>query len=163
MTIDWDDRREGQADSDRLKRLAEEAIGATLQADGLTRKVYIGVALVSEEEIREINRQFRAVDQATDVLSFPITDYDIASTTHVGDIDPETGELLLGDIVVSVERARAQALEYGHSFEREFSFLVTHGMLHLIGYDHEIEEDTRVMRQMEESIMDAMGLQREQA
>ena len=163
MTIDWDDRRDKQEDSRRLKESAERVVEETLRTDGLTRKINVGVALVDDAEIRQINRQFREVDRATDVLSFPITDYDIGAATHVGDVDPATGELLLGDIVVSVERAQAQAQEYGHSFEREFSYLVAHGMLHLIGYDHEREEDKRVMRRMEEMVMEAVGLVREEA
>lgn len=161
MTVDWDDRRENMIDTETLRTEAERVVSAVLEADRLTDKINVGVALVDDAEIREINRNFRQVDAATDVLSFPMTDYDISQTVKVGDVDPASGELLLGDIVISVERAKEQAQEYGHSFEREFAFLLTHGMLHLIGYDHEQEVDARVMRAMEEEILGSLGLRRD--
>jgi probable rRNA maturation factor len=104
------------------------------------------------------------VDAATDVLSFPMIDYDLHAATKrdmAADTDPETGELLLGDIVVSVERAQEQAREYGHSFEREFGYLVVHGMLHLLRYDHIEDADARVMRAMEERILGDVSLTRD--
>ncbi len=160
MTIDWDDRREAPSDTERLKALAKTAITQTLRLNGIPGEINVGMALTDDAGIHSINLEFRKVDSPTDVLSFPITDYDISAGARIGDVDPATGELLLGDIVVSVERARAQAQEYGHSFEREFCYLIAHGTLHLIGYDHEAPQDQAEMRRMEETVMEAMGLKR---
>lgn len=115
----------------------------------------ISVTFVSDRRIRELNRAFRNIDRPTDVLSFPLGengDYDT---------DPETGALMLGDVVISVERALAQAEEYGHSAEREIVYLSVHSMLHLLGYDHvDDPKDTAIMRRKEEAVMKAIGLER---
>lgn len=163
MTIDWEDRRAAPQDGEMLYALAQRAVEAALDADGLTHRVNVGITLVDDEEIAQINAQFRGVDAVTDVLSFPMHEVDIAQASaqaRPGDIDPATGELLLGDIVVAVERARAQAVEYGHSFQREFGFLVVHGMLHLMGYDHMTVSDEQVMRAMQQKVLSALNLSR---
>lgn len=165
MTIDFDDRRGDTADGQELLALAEKVIRATLLADGISLQVNVGLSLVDDAEIRAINRAFREVDDVTDVLSFPMADYDIRSagpSDMVGDIDRAAGELVLGDIVVSVCRARGQALDYGHSFRREFGYLVAHGMLHLLGYDHTEAADAAVMREMEEKVLGGLSLSRDE-
>lgn len=164
MTIDFDDRREAATCDEDLLHLAEDVIRATLLADGISLQVNVGLSLVDNEEIRTINRSFREIDEATDVLSFPMTDYDLRTakgSDMVGDIDRAMGELVLGDIVISVERAKEQAAEYGHSFRREFGFLIVHGMLHLLGYDHMEDPDAAVMRDMEEKVLGALALSRD--
>lgn len=118
----------------------------------------VSIALVDDEEIRVLNRDYRGLDVATDVLSFAFDD-----ETQTGDIPFATaGEMhILGDIVISLERALSQAREYGHSFERELGFLTIHGMLHLLGFDHQEEEEERAMRDWEEKILQNINLGRE--
>ena len=113
---------------------------------------------MDNEQIRELNRDYRNKDAATDVLSFPLGE------DGVYDKNEETGALLLGDIVISVERAKEQAEQYGHSLERELGWLTVHSMLHLLGYDHETgEEEARDMRAREEAVLTSLGLTRKDA
>ncbi len=127
----------------------------------------INVILTDNEEIKNINKSSREVDAPTDVLSFPMVDYETpADFSHLEDssedyFNPETGELLLGDIIVSVEKVTAQAQEYGHSKERELGFLIAHSMLHLFGYDHMEEEERRIMEEKQRMILDKLGITRE--
>lgn len=126
----------------------------TLGYDGL----YAGVHLTGDIQIQEMNRKFRNIDKATDVLSFPLL---IAEngTLEFSDLDRdmETGLIMMGDIVISVEKAMAQAEEYGHSYEREIAFLTCHGMLHLMGYDHENKEDEGLMLSKQKSVLNKLG------
>lgn len=116
----------------------------------------VSLLITDDEGIHELNRTYRGVDAPTDVLSFPLIDDDEgAVATDVGVEVPH-----LGDIVISWQRAMAQAEEYGHSLEREFAFLSVHGLLHLLGYDHETEEEARVMRDHEEAILGRLGIER---
>lgn len=117
----------------------------------------VSVVLVDDEQIRELNRDFRRVDRATDVLSFA---YREEQEEEPDVVDPAAEEDVLGDIVISLERARAQAEEYGHAFAREVGFLVVHGMYHLLGYDHMSPEDEAVMRAKEEAVLQELGLVR---
>ncbi len=139
----------------RLKMLVREAIEATLDYEQYGNPCEVSVTFVDNEEIRDLNKKFRSIDKATDVLSFPLFDYEGESE------EPPVDEMLgmLGDIVLSLEQADVQAKEYGHSFEREVAFLTVHSMLHLLGYDHETgEEDEADMRRCQSAIMDLMGL-----
>ena len=121
--------------------------------------------LVSEEEIRELNARERGVDRVTDVLSFPsmdgIKDKPVLADEH-GECIDEEGRIFLGSIVICEKRARKQAAEYGHSFERELWYLAVHGVLHCLGYDHETEEEKREMRAKEEEVMAKLDLTREE-
>lgn len=127
----------------------------------------VNVLLTDDANIREMNRDFRNIDRATDVLSFPMIDYEVpADFSPVEEspeeyADPDTGELLLGDIVISLERMEAQAAEYGHSVRREMAFLVAHSMLHLCGYDHMTEEERTVMEEKQEEILGRLGITRD--
>lgn len=115
----------------------------------------VGVTFADDEHIRELNRDYRGIDKATDVLSFALEE---------GDEPPIAGgppETLLGDIVISLETAARQAEDFGHSLERELAYLTVHGMLHLVGYDHEAEADKQAMRQQEEAILTLVGIGRE--
>ena len=139
----------------RLKMLVREAVEATLDYEQYSNPCEVSVSFVDNAEIRELNKKFRGIDKATDVLSFPLFDYEGESE------EPPVDEMLgmLGDIVLSLEQAALQADEYGHSFEREVAFLTVHSMLHLLGYDHETgEEDEADMRRRQSAIMDLMGL-----
>ena len=139
----------------RLKMLVRQAIEATLDYEQYGNPAEVSVTFVDNEEIRDLNKKFRGIDKATDVLSFPLFDYEGDSE------EPPVDEMLgmLGDIVLSLEQADLQAKEYGHSFEREVAFLTVHSMLHLLGYDHETgEEDEADMRRRQSAVMDLMGL-----
>ncbi|MBR6171737.1 MAG: rRNA maturation RNase YbeY [Eubacterium sp.] len=127
----------------------------------------VEVTFVTDEVIREINRENREIDRATDVLSFPMLEYDtpgdfgFLDDKEAGYFEPDSGELVLGDIVISLDRALAQAAEYGHSVRREVAFLTAHSMLHLFGYDHEEENEREEMERMQEEILLRKGYSRE--
>ena len=138
-----------------LKMLIRHTILETLDYEGMENDVEVSVTFVDDEGIRELNNKFRGMDKPTDVLSFPLLDYEGESE------EPFFDELChnLGDIVISLERAMAQANEFGHSFEREVAFLTAHSMLHLLGYDHELsDEDDADMRARQNDIMERLGL-----
>ena len=126
---------------------------ATLKLEGFEDSAEVNVTLVNDEMIKEMNTKFRKIESSTDVLSFPLGE------NGVYDVNPETGANILGDIVISVEHAYAQADLYGHGLEREIAFLTVHSMLHLLGYDHEKGGlEKTVMREKEEKVLDALGL-----
>ncbi|MBQ1705638.1 MAG: rRNA maturation RNase YbeY [Clostridia bacterium] len=121
------------------------------------------IELANDEKIREYNRDHRKIDRATDVLSFPLNDFyrGEPQEAYSGLLDPVSGRLPLGDMVISLERARAQAKEYGHSAARECAYLTVHSMLHLLGYDHVDEgQEKAAMREREEAVLSVMGLSR---
>ncbi|MBS5305804.1 rRNA maturation RNase YbeY [Clostridium tertium] len=139
----------------------------SLKEEGVECQYQISLLFVDNEEIREINNETRNIDRATDVLSFPMLDfedkkvfnemylnYDFDETFKDGD------ELILGDMVLSLERALEQSEEYGHSYEREVSYLVVHSILHLLGYDHMEEDDKKRMRKREEEILNKLQIRR---
>ena len=139
----------------KMQMLIRRTILETLDYEGMENDVEVSVTFVDDEGIQELNKKFRNMDKPTDVLSFPLLDYEGESE------EPFFDELChnLGDIVISLERAMAQANEFGHSFEREVAFLTAHSMLHLLGYDHELsEEDDADMRRRQNDIMDRLGL-----
>lgn len=166
MNIEIDDRQEKIHFTDDMKSLLQNIIKKTLEYEQMTDCVEIGIILVDNEQIKQMNKEFREIDQETDVLSFPMLEYEgydeddatIDLSDLAQDIDPETHELLLGDIVISLEKAMQQASEYAHTFERESGFLVVHGMLHLLGYDHVTKNDEIIMREKEEEILDHLNL-----
>ena len=138
----------------KIKRLIRLSVEAALAYEGYRNSCEVSVTFTDDEGIRRLNRNFRKIDSATDVLSFPLFDYD-------GSEEPAVDELenMLGDIVISLERAEAQAKEFGHSFEREVAFLCVHSMLHLLGYDHVNSEDEELdMRRRQTAIMEMLGL-----
>lgn len=142
-----------------LARLAQ-ALEGLWEGDDLSAELL----LVSEEEIRQLNARERGVDSVTDVLSFPSMDgikgQHILAEEHGEELD-EDGNVFLGSIVICEKRAREQAQEYGHSFERELWYLAVHGILHCLGYDHMTEEEKREMREKEESVMQKLDLRRD--
>ena len=127
----------------------------------------VNVLLTGEEEIREINREQRGIDSVTDVLSFPLHEYetpagfDELDDESFDDFDPESGELLLGDIVLCLPRIREQAAAFGHSTRREYAFLIAHSLLHLVGFDHMSPEDEERMTDMQNAILDSLGITRD--
>lgn len=137
------------------------AITTALELQGVGLPCEINVLLTGDEGIQGVNRTMRGVDKPTDVLSFPMFDMPAGSLPTVGWSDPDSGLLPLGDMCLSLERAAAQAQEYGHSLEREVSYLAVHSVLHLLGYDHMDEGPMKAqMREREELIMTRLGLER---
>ena len=136
------------------KILVRRAVEAPLAYEGFENEAEVSVTFTDDEGIRAINAQFRKIDKPTDVLSFPLTDFE------GGEEPPVDGdEIALGDIVISLERTAAQAEEFGHSFERELAFLCVHSMLHLLGYDHVDDEAAEAdMRRRQTEILEKMGL-----
>lgn len=136
-------------------KLIERCCQATLDHESFGHAAEISVMLTDNATIHKLNREYRNVDKETDVLSFALGD------NGEYDVNNETSALILGDIVISVEKAVSQAQEYGHSLEREIAFLTVHSMLHLLGYDHEAgKEDEKVMFEKQEDILAEMGILR---
>lgn len=145
--------------------LAEEVAEAVLDYEKCPYESQIELLLTDNEEIQRINQEFREIDRPTDVLSFPMVDFEIpADYDFLEDddscFDPETGELMLGNIVISKEKVISQAEEYGHSVKREYAFLIAHSMLHLLGYDHMEEEERAVMEGKQREILEQLGINR---
>ncbi len=129
------------------------------------KKVQVDISFVNVEEIKKLNKEFRKIDKETDVLSFPSLNLkpmqSIKIKDYKDDIDPETKLLMLGDIIICEDIAKEHAKEYNHSFERELCYLVVHGFLHLLGYDHMQEEDKIVMRALEEAVLKKYNITRD--
>ena len=146
---------------DSLFPMLRHTIAAALDAEGVELPCEIDILLTDDEGIQEINEQMRGIDLPTDVLSFPM--FTLAPGEHPTkeDCDPGSGTVPLGDMCISVERARSQAQEFGHSFEREINYLAVHSVLHLLGYDHLDEGPMKAqMREHEEAIMKTLDLER---
>jgi len=140
----------------KMKMLIREAIETTLDFEDFQNCCEVSVTFTDNEGIHELNKKFRNVDKPTDVLSFPLFDFEGETE------EPPVDEIMhnLGDIVISLEKAKEQAEEYGHSYQREMAFLCVHSMLHLLGYDHELsDDDDRDMRARQSEIMKIMGLE----
>ncbi len=148
------------------KTLAESVIEASLDHEACPYETQVNLLLTGNEEIHEMNRDFREIDRPTDVLSFPLVEYDAPSDFSRAEeeeadcFDPESGELMLGDIVISGDKVLEQAENYGHSVKREFAFLVAHSMLHLLGYDHMTEEEAAEMEKRQEEILSGLSITR---
>ena len=148
------------------EELAKEVIEACMEAEGFPYEAEVNLTLVDDAAIQEINASYRQIDRATDVLSFPLLDYDAPGDFSkvedlMGDnINPDTGEVMLGDIVISVDHVRDQAKEYGHSEKREYAFLIVHSMLHLFGYDHMEPEEAQEMQEHQRKILDYLKITR---
>ena len=136
-----------------IEHLIEICTAAALEEEGIDDTAEVSVTLVDNEGIRELNREHRDIDRETDVLSFPLGDDDGY------EVDPD---IMLGDIVISLEKAAQQAEEYGHSYRREVAFLITHSLFHLLGYDHvNSEEEEKIMFGKQEKVLDKLGITRE--
>lgn len=141
------------------ENLITEVIKSTLEYENFHHDSFVSVTITDNENIRIINNEQRGIDSATDVLSFPVLEFENGKMIeNTGDVFED--KLILGDIVLSFERANEQRIDFGHSFEREVGYLVCHSVLHLLGYDHEDEQEREVMRQKEEAVMDKLSLTR---
>lgn len=144
---------------------ARTVIEEALEYEGCPYEAEVNLLLTTDEEIHAMNRSFRQIDAPTDVLSFPMLEYevpgDFSGFEEKEDVfNPESGELLLGDIVISKDKVLKQAEDYGHSPKREFAFLTAHSMLHLFGYDHMEEDERLVMEQKQREILEHVGILR---
>lgn len=146
--------------------LANKVILYTIEREGFPYEAEINLTLVDEEAIRDINREYREIDRATDVLSFPMLSYEEAGDfSHLEEdeadnFNPDTGEILLGDIIICVPKVYAQAEEFGHEVQREFAFLIVHSMLHLFGYDHMEPGEAAFMENKQREILNEMKILR---
>lgn len=151
------------------EKLLEEVIIQALEYEKCPYECEINLTFTDDDGIRIINSEFRGLDIPTDVLSFPMVEYETPADFENLDSDenfamyfnPESGELLLGDIVISVERAKLQAKEYGHSLKREICFLTAHSMLHLMGYDHMTDDERVIMEKKQDDILNILGITRD--
>lgn len=147
------------------KELAEHVITFTIDHENFPFEAEVNLLLVDNEKIHEINKEYREIDRPTDVLSFPLLSYETAGDfENIEDCDdnfnPDTGEVMLGDIIISVDKVKEQASAYGHSCKREFAFLIVHSMLHLFGYDHMAPEEAVFMENKQKNILNEMNILR---
>lgn len=148
------------------RELANKVIEASLETEAFPYEAEVSLTLTDNARMQEINLQTRGIDAPTDVLSFPMLEYAApAAFDEIGEqwedcANPDTGEVLLGDIVISVDRVRSQAEEYGHSEKREYAFLITHSMLHLMGYDHMEPGEASVMEEHQRMILRKLNINR---
>lgn len=138
--------------------IIERVIGQAFKKENIDKlNLYTNIILTNPENIKKINEKYRKIDKETDVLSFPMFEKDeIQNMKNNGNNIEEA----LGDIVISIERVKEQAEEYGHSFERELAYMLVHGFYHLMGYDHIDEEDKKIMREKEEGVLSLLNIQR---
>ena len=155
LIIYYENEQAKERVSYKLKLLMRRAVEETLRHETYANDVQVSITFTDDEHIHELNRRFRGVDAPTDVLSFPLIDFD----DTCGEPAIDEIENMLGDVVLNLQRARVQAEQFGHSFEREAAFLTVHSMLHLLGYDHELgEAEDADMRARQSEIMAALGL-----
>lgn len=148
--------QEKMAPPEDIEHLIEICTAAALEEEGIDDTAEVSVTLVDNEGIRELNKEHRDIDRETDVLSFPLGDDDGY------EVDPDNDAIMLGDIVISLEKAAQQAQEYGHSYKREVAFLITHSLFHLLGYDHvNSEEEEKEMFGKQEKVLDKLGITRD--
>lgn len=150
-----------------VEMIVKQVAEAVLDAENCPYETQINVLLTDNAGIHEFNKEYRGIDRETDVLSFPNLDFvkegvfEIDEAREADYFDPDTGELILGDIIISVDKVQEQADNYGHGTKREFAFLVAHSMLHLCGYDHMEEDEAKVMESKQEEILQLLGITRD--
>ena len=154
--------------NDEYEKTIKKVVDKCFEVENLQNtNLYMSITLTNPEEIKTINKQYRKINKATDVLSFPMFEkeeldtmvQDSAKKDQVDDTENQVRDIL-GDIVISIQKVQEQAKEYGHSFERELSYMVVHSFYHLLGYDHMTEEDKKEMREKEENVLGILGIRR---
>ena len=148
MNLLFDDRQEDIEITNDILDVVKVSIAEVLKEEEIDENVQVSISFVGDEEIRNLNKDFRGVDSSTDVLSFPMDD------------EFQIEETMLGDVIINTKRVLEQAKEFGHSNTRELSYLTVHSILHLLGYDHMEDEDKEIMRSKEKSIMDSLKIYR---
>lgn len=166
MTIDFENEYQKDLGID-CQGLAEEVISCALDYMNCPYEAMVSLLITDNEEIYQMNLEHRQIDRPTDVLSFPMVDFETAGEFDFLEEDefqdcfePDSGELMLGDIVISADKVLEQAEEYGHSVKREYAFLITHSMLHLMGYDHMTEDEAKEMERLQEEILAQLHITR---
>lgn len=160
MNILIDDEDNWLDGNPNMSEIIEGVVKASLAEEGFTMDVEISLTLTDNDSIKDINFDYRNIDAVTDVISFPQIDWITENVAPSEYINPAKGDVLLGDIIISTQRLKEQAIEYGHSLERECGFLIAHSMLHLLGYDHIDPEEEEKMFEKQEKILKDMGLVR---
>ncbi|HIU77194.1 MAG TPA: rRNA maturation RNase YbeY [Candidatus Pelethocola excrementipullorum] len=167
MTLQLENEQERELTFD-YEQVAEQVITEVLDMEACPYESEVSLTLTDNTQIQRLNKEFRKMDRPTDVLSFPMVDFQNPADYDLLEADgweayfnPESGELLLGDIVISVERATEQAEEFGHSLKREYAFLIAHSMLHLLGYDHMVPEEAKTMEERQEAVLHKLNITRE--
>lgn len=169
MTINIEYETEKKLDLD-FESIINDVVNEAVVYENCPYEIEVNVTLTDNEQIHQINNEYRQVDAPTDVLSFPMVNYvtpsdfdaieDELDANAEDYFNPDSGELMLGDIVVSVEKVIEQAEKYGHTPKRELAFLVAHSMMHLFGYDHMTEEEAKVMEEKQREVLDNLGITR---
>lgn len=145
--------------NDEYENLINKVVNECFKTEGLDKlKLYISITLTVPEVIKEANRKYRNIDKPTDVLSFPMFEREEVEELIKNSYDVED---VLGDLIISIPKVKEQAVEYGHSFERELAYMIVHGFYHLMGYDHMEENDKKEMRQKEDEVLNRLGITRE--
>lgn len=152
--LDFSDEQDKIKLDFNAEELIEKCAEGALAEEEMTDSAEVSVTFVDNEKIRELNKIHRKIDRETDVLSFP------AFTEDGFEVNPENDAVILGDIVISLEKAKAQSEEYGHSLKREIAFLTAHSLFHLLGYDHETEEEEKEMFEKQENVLQRLGITR---
>lgn len=152
--IDCSDEQDKLSPPDNIAELIERCTSAALEEENIEDDAEISVTFVDNERIRELNKEFRDIDRETDVLSFPL------GGDEGYEVNPDTDAILLGDIVISLERAKTQSEEYDHSYVREVAFLITHSLFHLLGYDHITPEEEKEMFEKQEKVLTKLNITR---
>lgn len=159
MSVLIDNRQDKVAIDPKLEELVEKVVQKTLEEE-VEGDYEVSISFVDNDEIKQLNKQYRNKDTATDVLSFPLMEFEETEEDYEDEEEYVQEDRLLGDIVISLEKAKEQAQEYGHSIERELSFLVVHGVLHLLGMDHEDEDEEKEMISKQDRILDLLNITR---
>ena len=164
MTVFLESECEFNFDFD-YEKIAKDVINTAMDQLEFPFEAEVSITITDNDGIQSINKEFRNIDAPTDVLSFPMVEYEEAGNFDAIEanddlFNPETGEVILGDIVLNVPRIYSQAEEYGHSVLREYAFLIAHSMLHLFGFDHMTEQDASVMEEKQREILDYLGISR---
>ena len=166
MTINVEDESNKTLPDVDTEGIARKVIEAALDYEKCPYEAEVNLLLTDDAGIHEMNREHRGIDRPTDVLSFPMLEYETPADFSFVEEDeedcfnPESGELVLGDIVISVDKVMEQAEKYGHSRTREYAFLIAHSMLHLFGYDHMVPEEARVMEAKQAAILESLNILR---
>lgn len=160
MTTNIDYEVDNIFEFDNVK-LFEDVVNAALDAENCPYEVDVNLIITNDENIRQINKDTRGIDKSTDVLSFPMNNFPAPADfseleNDMSSFEPDSGELILGDIILSIDHIINQANEYGHSIEREYAFLIAHSMLHLMGYDHMEDDERIIMEEHQNIIMDEL-------
>lgn len=150
-----------------IKGILDAIMLQVLDMENCPYEAQVNLLLTDDEGIRAYNREYRNIDNPTDVLSFPMIDFEaeadfsIVEEDEAAYFEPDSGELMLGDIIISVDKVKEQAQKFGHSQKREFAFLTAHSLLHLCGYDHMTEEEAKVMEEKQEAVLSRLGITRD--